>query len=502
MTRILAGYVGTIFFALAALIASFLIFGFETTRNFVVIAILYWMAKRLWSLYRLWISINASRGDPVASRLETLRLKASLFKFLAGVVGVCVFCVVGYYCVAWGAGSPSVVVALAGAVICGLPLERIGSRYWREYHAGFKKDLVADSLSRVFDDLAYKPDCQFDQSALRDIDFFAHFDRYGGNDLIEAAYKGIRFVQGDVRVEEQYTVTKRDAKGNVRTETRWRDVFRGRAMRFDFADKFRGRVQVIGRRFTGTRVGSSSGEWRTVETELADFKDLFTIYALDPLDAMAVLTPQMVEGIFYLERALGVPMAFYFADNSMIALISTGREAFDVSGGKTLLEERELLRRDVALITGFLDTMYFRPQEADVGEIPENTAARSRTTEERAEAAAAVAAEAGPTEGEKILRSTKRAAGNATGTALTLLPYAIVAAYLVSAVYAMIHVPDGLMAGASYRGGEWQASGMTVPTIPYLVVGGIFVVAGAFSKPVVAIIVLALHLLFLSVNLP
>jgi hypothetical protein len=40
-----------------------------------------------------------------------------------------------------------------------------------------------------------------------------------------------------------------------------------------------------------------------------------------------------------------------------------GREAFDASGNKTLLEERALLKRDVALVTGFLDTMYFKPQE-------------------------------------------------------------------------------------------------------------------------------------------
>ena len=68
----------------------------------------------------------------------------------------------------------------------------------------------------------------------------------------------------------------------------------------------------------------------------------------------------MIEGIFFLDKALGVPAAFYFIENTMVAFLATGREAFDASGSKTLLEERELLKRDVALVTGFLDTMYFK----------------------------------------------------------------------------------------------------------------------------------------------
>ena len=79
----------------------------------------------------------------------------------------------------------------------------------------------------------------------------------------------------------------------------------------------------------------------------------------DPLDAMAVLTPQMIEGIFYLKKALNVPTALYFTGNAMFVFMALARETFDVSDKNTLLEDSRLLKRDIALMTGFMDVMYF-----------------------------------------------------------------------------------------------------------------------------------------------
>jgi hypothetical protein len=153
----------------------------------------------------------------------------------------------------------------------------------------------------------------------------------------------------------------RDNDGEEREETRHRDVFRGRATRFDFAEAFRGLVQVVEKDFSGARVVSERG-WVKVETELAAFNDDFRVFTQDPLNAMSVLTPQMIEGIFYLNKAVPGSLALHYMERDTRVFLATSRKSFEVSGGKTLLEEKALSRQDIESITGFLDTMYFKRQ--------------------------------------------------------------------------------------------------------------------------------------------
>lgn len=436
-------------------------------------------------------SFAASKGDAAAMAAERLRLKARGLEIASVLLFAATLLVVGFLAesASWG--------FFAAVIVSGVVM-LLARRAKGEYNASFKDGFVRSELSRVFDNLEYAPGGGFDKDAVRGLGFFSSADSVDDNDLIVADYRGKHFSQCDLGVRERYTVTVRDNDGNSRTETRWRDVFRGRAMRFDFAEKFRGRVQVVSRDFTGAGVGSAPGEWRAVETELAEFREHYAVFAVDPLDAMAVLTPQMIEGIFYIRKAFDLPTAFYFTGSTMYVFIVTERETFDVSAKKTLLEERALLTRDIALVTGFLDIMYFKPQEAADAA---GTAGAEKTIAERAAEAAAVAAAAGPSEAEKLARGAKRAAGKAVGFTLSWLPLTVIAVFLVSAVYAMSEVPDGLRAGASYSNGEWSASGMTVPTLGYLIVGGIFIVVTAFASPLISILLLATHLLFLSVNI-
>lgn len=85
-----------------------------------------------------------------------------------------------------------------------------------------------------------------------------------------------------------------------------------------------------------------------METELAALQERFEIFAHDPLDAMRIMTPQMLEGMYYLDQKLDVPLAFHFENGEMLVFMALTRDAFDVSGQKTLLEERKLLEKDIS----------------------------------------------------------------------------------------------------------------------------------------------------------
>ena len=308
-------------------------------------------------------SLAASRGDEMAMSLERERVKARRLRILGVILAPVAFGAALYL----GAGGQlSVTVAFVCAGACFVWAAVVTGRY----NANFKENIVKAELSKVFDNLRYEPNGTLSAASIRGLGFFTHDDVIKGNDLIEAEYKGIRFSQCDLNVQEMYTVEVYDKDDDeTRTETRYNEVFRGRAMLFGFAEKCGGPVQVIKRNFDEAKATSSRADWQLVETELSEFNEHFEVFARDPLDAMTVLTPQMIEGIFHLHKTLDVPMAFYFAENTMTAFIAMNRDAFDVSVKRTLLEERKALRNDIELVTKFMDTMYFKRQED--GALPE-----------------------------------------------------------------------------------------------------------------------------------
>ena len=433
--------------------------------------------------YREKKSLDAFKGNEIAKAMTMDRIKARFIRTLGKILWPVLVVTLSFLLMdALGDASPGIAVTVASIVT--LSCIAWSSLILRRYNATFKKNIVKAELSKAFDNLTYEPQGKFDQESIRNLQFFSSFDGITGNDLIVADYNGLHFAQCDMGVSERYTVTVQGSDGETRTEERWRDVFKGRAMRFDFADAFRGRVQVVSKDFNGASV-KSRGEWQAVETELAEFGEYFEVYAPDPLDAMAVLTPQMIEGIFYLKKALNVPTALYFTGNAMFVFMALARETFDVSDKNTLLEESRLLKRDIALMTGFMDVMYFNRPASMEGN--------------RAETAASVAAAAGPSEVEKITRQ----AGRGLGMALSLLPKAVIAAYCISAVYGFINLPGEIVTGFTLGDGlSPMSDAPQVPTIVFLSVAGVFILLPALTGHLVfSLICLTIYLIFMATNL-
>lgn len=468
------------------------IWGPEATIFLLAVGVLYWIAARLWGVWRSWQSYAAAKRDAAAMALERPRFQSILFKFLCYLVVVVTFGLVVLLCVS--GGMDWLKAAVAGgiaATLCGSPLWVKATRCWRQYEQGFKSDFVATTLSGVFDNLKYDPDGKVCGSDLRALDFFEHFDRFSGNDLIEAEYKGVRFEQSDVRVLERYTVKRGGGKGSSRETVRWRTIFFGRAMRFDFADPFRGPVQVVQKDFRGAKVRASEG-WHRIETELAEFAIDFDIFSRDPVDAMAVLTPMMVEGIFYLYHKLACPMAFYFTGNAMFVFFPLKRDSFDVSASRTLLEERKHLKQDVATVTGFLDTMYFKrqadadpPAGADAAETRANPPGPNAVADSRP----------GPeARREEFVRSSAveaaRLKRNVVGGAekvIRVVMYVLFAVYILGLLYALYAFPDGIALGFSYTDGKLTLRPADVPISVYVVlINGFFIlpimVAACFKR--------------------
>ncbi|MGE9986603.1 DUF3137 domain-containing protein [Desulfovibrio sp. SGI.169] len=237
------------------------------------------------------------------------------------------------------------------------------------------------------------------------------------------------------------------------------------------ASRAGGPVRVLRRDFGAARALADSGDWQRVETELATFGERFEVFARDPLDAMRVMTPLMIEGIYYLDGKLDVPLAFHFENGEMLVFMALTRDAFDVSGKKTLLEERKLLEEDISLITGFLDTMYFKRGE-------KSTAAEEKR--ENTGEAVALAAAAGVAGFSLAARLSRLGMGlhGPMRLACKLVFWLPAAIWGISVVVAFLNLPDGVALSFSITDGATELSD-PCNTLAFIAVGAIFVLPSA-----------------------
>lgn len=314
--------------------------------------LLIWGIRKFMRVRRLRRSLRVTKGDAAARQMEYDRIRAGVISFL-GWAGLPVVLVAALSLgMEWGK-------ALTCAALCGGVIlygsQRLRSRYSRD----FKEKVVRAGLEKVFENLSFQPDGGPGEDILRSSELLPS-GRIDCHDLIAARYRGLDFSQCDIRIQDGsggVSTTEDSREGSREVPA---DVFQGRVMRFAADPPVSGSVLVVRRDFSAARLLSNPGSWQRVETELAAFEERFGVFAHDPLDAMRIMTPQMIEGIYFLDQKLDVPLAFRFKNGEMFVFMALTRDAFDVSGEKTLLEERELLEGDISLIMGFLDTMYFR----------------------------------------------------------------------------------------------------------------------------------------------
>ena len=462
---------------------------FEVFGPIILIGLAVWAFIMFRRGARLKKSLDASRDNAAAMAMEGMRVKATAIGILAFVLGGAAFCLMLM------AGMELAVSVPVGLVVYG------AMTFWSRslrgaYNAMFKDTFVASELSKVFTNLDYRPGEKFDAATLRELHFFMPFDDLDGSDLMTAEYKGMRFTQSDISLLRRWTETTRNSDGETREVERSEVFFKGRVMRFDFTTAFKGEVQVVKRDFGQARVAQTKGEWQTVETELAELGEDYRIFAKDPTAAMTVLSPQMIEGIYFLEKKLRVPLALYFTGHSMFVFMALARDAFDASKKKTLLEERELLQNDIALITGFLETMYFKGQAAPTAPAAELSGAGGAVPGPGVPIPLPIPLP-GPVASPKDARSELPLPGVGGGTPESLqrmgykvafagklagrvLCFTPLALYLASVLYTLMSFPDGFSLSYS-SSGDTTSLGDSVPTLGYVIVASFFIVPAALG---------------------
>lgn len=222
------------------------------------------------------------------------------------------------------------------------------------FNKSFKNIFVLKLLKDNFDNIVYDPDGGFNKYFIDDIGMLDTGDRYHSNDYISGVYKGIKFEQADIHIEEEHE--EEDSDGNRRTV--WETLFRGRLMIFDFNKKFKANIQVSSKYFDAESLPWGK-KFTRVKMEDVEFNKNFCVYTQSEHEAFYILTPHFMEKIKDVTNKLNCGVMFCFVDNRLHIAIDNNEDSFEYNVFKPINEQEieEDIIKDIKVITDFVNDL-------------------------------------------------------------------------------------------------------------------------------------------------
>ena len=230
----------------------------------------------------------------------------------------------------------------------------------KKYRNLFKSIFVEKALNNLFDDLIYEPEKGLPYDVIASTNMMNMGDRYESEDYVSAKYKGIKFEQADVHIEEEYTTT--DSDGN--TSTHYVTIFKGRWLVFDFNKNFKANVQISEKGFGNSKVkrffGKKEERFKRVKMESEEFNKKFKVYAQDEHEAFYLITPALMERIERLVKGNKGRFLFCFVDNRLHIGVYNHKSSFEPTSVFKQLDIKvieENISEDIRVITQFVDEL-------------------------------------------------------------------------------------------------------------------------------------------------
>ncbi|QWC00674.1 DUF3137 domain-containing protein [Mycoplasmatota bacterium] len=215
-----------------------------------------------------------------------------------------------------------------------------------------KKEFKEDFLTNLFDDLIpgiqYRPKDGLDRQVVYSGEFLKKADRYYCEDYLEGKIDDIDFVSSDVRMEERRV--RRTKNG---TQVYYVPYFIGRIFRFDFHKELTGSLQVLE---TGSPY--SRRRFKKVELESIDFNKKFKTFAEEEHTAFYILTPDIMESIFALEKRHPGNISFSFLNQQLYLAINNNKNTFEIKLFKKVSQEMvDSFKKDLLVIKDVIHTL-------------------------------------------------------------------------------------------------------------------------------------------------
>ncbi|MDA3932525.1 MAG: DUF3137 domain-containing protein [Tenericutes bacterium] len=233
-------------------------------------------------------------------------------------------------------------------LVIGVIFIAVGASGFSKVKREFKETFLADMFNELIPGIEYRPKDGLDKQVVYSGEFLKKADRYHCEDYLEGKIDDIDFVSSDVRMEERRV---RHTKNG--TQTYYVPYFIGRVFKFDFHKELAGSLQVLE---TGSPY--SRRRFKKVELESIDFNKKFKVYAENEHTAFYILTPDIMEAIFSLEKRHPGSISFSFLDQQLYLAINNNKNTFELKLFTKVSQEMiETFRKDLLVVKDVIHTL-------------------------------------------------------------------------------------------------------------------------------------------------
>lgn len=212
-------------------------------------------------------------------------------------------------------------------------------------------------LQQYFTDVVFRRGDGIPRAVVDGTHLLFQGNSYSANDYIQGKYKGLSFVQSDIKYEN-HTYTHTDDRRSV-------TVFSGRWLTVESPKTIDSCIYLFNKPFTvANKKYIESEQLQEVEIEDVGFNADFSIYAQNPHDVFYLLTPALIDRLkTFAGVQTGQPLVegigMYGIRNQLHFAISGVDDAFCFLyvGSITEAEVKSRIAKDISLVTDIIDTL-------------------------------------------------------------------------------------------------------------------------------------------------
>ncbi len=235
-----------------------------------------------------------------------------------------------------------IIVVLAGFVFLA-----IGATKFFKLKKTFKTDVLTERFKELIPGITYSPNRGLTEGDVYSTDFLKRADRFHSEDFLSGELDGVTFASSDVKLEERHVQHTKNG-----TRVYYVAYFVGRVFRFDFNKEFVGSLQVL-------EAGSpKSRGYNKVKLESIDFNKKFKTYATEDITAFYILTPDIMEAIFKLEKKHPGRIGLSFRGDHLYVAINNNKDTFELQLFRKIDDNMiKEFEQDLLVIKDFIMTL-------------------------------------------------------------------------------------------------------------------------------------------------
>ncbi|MDD4184221.1 MAG: DUF3137 domain-containing protein [Candidatus Izemoplasmatales bacterium] len=230
----------------------------------------------------------------------------------------------------------------------GFIVSLVGTAKFSQVKRSFKNDVLSEYFQDAIPGVKYYPINGLAQTEVYATEFLKRADRFHSEDLLEGQMDEVDFISSDVRLEERHVQHTKNG-----TRVYYVTYFLGRVFKFTFNKEFDGYLQVLE---SGSPL--SNRKFQKVELESIDFNKKFRTYSTNELSAFYVLTPDIMEAIFELEKRNPGRISLSFTGENLYIAINNNKDTFEIKMFSKIDQQiMDEFKRDLLVIKDFVHTL-------------------------------------------------------------------------------------------------------------------------------------------------